>query len=187
MGRNVSCSNHLKNIMFMKKIMMTLATLFVAVCASAQVYIGGGVGLKSVKEGKADSKMKYSLVPEIGYEFNKNWDAGLTIGYEGIEDGHNTFTFAPYARYTFYSAKLVDLFIEGSFGYKHFGGNHRDYDGFEFGIKPGLKVNVSDHVAFVSKVGFFGYKQKGEGNDKYKEFGVELDATNVQFGLIYKF
>lgn len=30
MGRNVSCSNHLKNIMFMKKIMMTLATLFVA-------------------------------------------------------------------------------------------------------------------------------------------------------------
>lgn len=187
MGRNVSCSNHLKNIMFMKKIMMTLATLFVAVCASAQVYIGGCAGLKSVKEGKADSKMKYSLVPEIGYEFNKNWEAGLTIGYEGIEDGHNTFTFAPYARYTFYNAKLVDLFIEGSFGYKHFGGNHRDYDGFEFGIKPGLKVNVSDHVAFVSKVGFFGYKQKGEGNDKYKEFGVELDATNVQFGLIYKF
>ena len=45
MGRNVSCSNHLKNIMFMKKIMMTLATLFVAVCASAQVYIGGGFSL----------------------------------------------------------------------------------------------------------------------------------------------
>lgn len=29
----------------MKKIMMTLATLFVAVCASAQVYIGGGFSL----------------------------------------------------------------------------------------------------------------------------------------------
>lgn len=171
----------------MKKIFMTMAAMVIAASASAQVYIGGCAGLKSVKEGKEDAKMHYALVPEIGYEFNKNWEAGLTIGYEGVEDGLNTFELAPYARYTFCNTKLVDLFLEGTVGYKHFGGNHRDYDGFEFGIKPGLKVNLSDNVAFVSKVGFFGYKQKGEGSSKHKEFGVNLDGTNIQFGVIYKF
>ena len=34
----------------MKKIMMTLATLFLAVCASAQVYIGGGFSLANNNE-----------------------------------------------------------------------------------------------------------------------------------------
>lgn len=136
----------------MKKIFMTMAAMVIAASASAQVYIGGCAGLSSVKYGKADSKMHYTLVPEIGYEFNKNWEAGLTIGYEGVEDGYNTFELAPYARYTFCNTKLVDLFLEGTVGYKHFGGNGRDYDGFEFGIKPGLKVNLSDHVAFITRL-----------------------------------
>ena len=164
-----------------------MAAMVIAASASAQVYIGGCAGLSSVKEGKADAKMHYALVPEIGYQFNKNWEAGLTIGYEGVEDGFNTFELAPYARYTFCSTKLVDLFLEGTVGYKHFGGNHRDYDGYEFGIKPGLKVNLSDHVAFVTKVGFFGYTQDYKDAIKVKEFGVKLDGTNVQFGVNYKF
>lgn len=171
----------------MKKIFMTMAAMVIAASASAQVYIGGCAGLSSVKYGKADSKMQYALVPEIGYEFNKNWEAGLTIGYEGVEDGYNTFELAPYARYTFCNTKLVDLFLEGTVGYKHFGGNGRDYDGFEFGIKPGLKVNLSDHVAFITKVGFFGYQQENEGDAKVKAFGVNLDGTNIQFGVNYKF
>lgn len=171
----------------MKKIFMTMAAMVIAASASAQVYIGGCAGLASVKQGKEDAKMHYALVPEIGYQFNKNWEAGLTIGYKGVEDGHNTFELAPYARYTFCNTKLVDLFLEGTVGYKHFGGNHRDYEGFEFGIKPGLKVNLSDHVAFITKVGFFGYTQENEGAAKVKAFGVALDGTNIQFGVNYKF
>lgn len=168
----------------MKKIFMTMAAMVIAASASAQVYIGGCAGLSSVKYGKADSKMHYALVPEIGYEFNKNWEAGLTIGYEGVEDGYNTFELAPYARYTFCNTKLVDLFLEGTVGYKHY---EHDVDGYEFGIKPGIKVNLSDNVAFVTKVGFLGYQQKGTDNFKVKKFGFDLDGTNIQFGVNYKF
>lgn len=85
MGRNVSCSNHLKNIMFMKKIMMTLATLFVAVCASAQVYIGGGVGFANTSYDH-DSKFSWKIAPEIGFQLDKKWDAGISLGYSGVED-----------------------------------------------------------------------------------------------------
>ena len=50
-----------------------------------------------------------------------------------------------------------------------------------------MKVNLSDHVSFVTKVGFLGYQQAGEGAGKVKKWGVDLDGTNVQFGLNYKF
>ena len=168
----------------MKKIFMTMAAMVIAASASAQVYIGGCAGLSSVKEGKADAKMHYALVPEIGYQFNKNWEAGLTIGYEGVEDGFNTFELAPYARYTFCSTKLVDLFLEGTVGYKHYS---HDVDGYEFGIKPGVKVNLSDHIAFVTKVGFLGYQHRDNDGYKVKRIGLKLDGTDIQFGLNYKF
>lgn len=90
MGRNVSCSNHLKNIMFMKKIMMTLATLFVAVCASAQVYIGGGVGFANTSYDH-DSKFSWKIAPEIGFQLDKKWDAGISLGYSGVEDKEKVF------------------------------------------------------------------------------------------------
>ena len=42
------------NIFGMKKIMMTMAAMFVAVCASAQVYIGGSAALGGQKHGAGD-------------------------------------------------------------------------------------------------------------------------------------
>ena len=107
-----------------------------------------------------------------------------SVGWEGVEDGAHTFEIAPYARYNFCTSKLVDLFLEGTVGYKHY---EHDVDGYEFGIKPGIKVNLSDNVAFVTKVGFLGYQQKGTDDFKVKKFGFDLDGTNIQFGVNYKF
>ena len=91
----------------MKKIMLSLAMALVSVCASAQVYIGGTAGISSNKIGDGDSKTAYTLMPEIGYEFNNKWEAGLEIG---IKKGDvcelrevreaTTFIVAPYVRYT---------------------------------------------------------------------------------------
>ena len=108
----------------MKKIMLSLAMALVSVCASAQVYIGGTAGISSNKIGDGDSKTAYTLMPEIGYEFNNKWEAGLEIG---IKKGDvcelrevpeaTTFIVAPYVRYTAVETKLVNLFVEGTIGY----------------------------------------------------------------------
>lgn len=51
----------------MKKFFMTLAVVMIAVCANAQVYLGGNVGIASVDNGgKDDDVTVYSLLPEIG-------------------------------------------------------------------------------------------------------------------------
>lgn len=166
---------------------MTMAAMVVAISASAQVYVGGTMGLGSTKVGDGDSKMSYKFVPEIGYQLDKNWDLGIAIGYEGVEDGNHTFEVSPYGRYNFTSDKLVNFFLEGGFGFAHVGGNGADYDMYSIGIKPGVKVTLSKHVSFISKIGFLGYQQAGEGGSKVKQFGLNLDATNIQFGLNYKF
>ena len=128
----------------MKKIMMTLATLFVAVCASAQVYIGGGFSLANTSVDD-DSYFSWKIAPEIGFQFDKKWDAGVSLGYTGVENGQKVFELAPYVRYTVCGSKVVDFFIEGTVGYAHYDNKKPldDYDAFEIGLKPGLKVNLS--------------------------------------------
>lgn len=57
----------------MKKIVMTLAAAIIAVSASAQVYVGGGVGIGSVKYeygGGKQSVTAYKFIPEVGYNFS---------------------------------------------------------------------------------------------------------------------
>ena len=59
---------------------------------------------------------------------------------------------------------------------------------YEVGIKPGLAVKLSNHVDFITKVGFLGYRgYSPEHGESSSTFGVDVDATNISFGAIYKF
>lgn len=62
--------------------MLSLMMALVSVCASAQVYIGGTAGISSNTIGDGDSKTAYKLIPEIGYQFNNKWDAGIEVGIQ---------------------------------------------------------------------------------------------------------
>ena len=64
----------------MKKIYMTLVAVMFAVCASAQVYVGGNVGIASYEVNDHDETV-YSLLPEVGYKFNDDWAAGVMFGW----------------------------------------------------------------------------------------------------------
>lgn len=120
----------------MKKIMLSLAMALVSVCASAQVYIGGTAGISSNKIGDGDSKTAYTLMPEIGYEFNNKWEAGLEIG-----------------------------------------------------IKKGEVCKLSPvGESTTFRVAFLGYKgYSPDHGDNSSTFGLNVDASNISFGAIYKF
>ena len=97
-----------------------------------------------------------------------------------------TFKVAPYVRYTAVETKLVNLFVEGTIGYSSFSKGGGDL--YEVGIKPGLAVKLSDHVNFITKVGFLGYKgYSPDHGDNSSTFGLNVDASNISFGAIYKF
>ena len=65
----------------MKKILMTMVAAVIAVSASAQVYVGGtlGIGVSKVKGG--DEVTTYRVLPEVGYSFNDDWAIGTVLGW----------------------------------------------------------------------------------------------------------
>lgn len=182
----------------MKKIMMTLiAAVAIVASADAQVYVGGSVGFGSVKVGGGDSETTYKIVPEIGYNLNKDWAIGMKIGYqkgacnmvsEIINQDVKTEVFQvnPYVRYTFVHSKYVNVFIDGGFGIASYKDNGTQFD---LGVTPGVAVNLTDKLSFVSHFGFAGFKTfspKGDGKSSDK-WGIDLDQNNLTFGLYYNF
>ena len=68
----------------MKKILMTLvAVAMMAVSANAQVYVGGSIGIGSVKNGNGDTETTYKFLPEVGFALNNNWSLGVVAGFRG--------------------------------------------------------------------------------------------------------
>ena len=66
----------------MKKVMMTLVAAMITVAASAQVYVGGSLGIGSVKLGANDAKTSFKIVPEIGYNIKDACAVGWAVGYQ---------------------------------------------------------------------------------------------------------
>lgn len=185
----------------MKKFLMTVvATALVAVSANAQVYVGGNFGVASSKVKGGESVTTYAVLPEIGYNLNKDWALGTTVGFgkgtpvEIEGESSNYLTVAPYARYTFVHSKFVNVFMDGGFGYTHY--NHAgsplstSVDVWNVGLKPGVAVNLSSKFSFVAHVGFLGWKTSKPDYDGAKSsnaWGVDLDGNNVTFGFYYNF
>lgn len=179
----------------MKKIFMTLAAAVLAISASAQVYVGGNVGIASTKIQGGDSETTYKFLPEIGYNFNNDWAVGVEFGWGkgtpvSIEDADSnvkTFEVNPYVRYTFLHSKYINVFMDGALGYKHYNGVG---DNYSIGLKPGVSVNLNKNFSFVAHVGFLGYKDydpKTEGVKSSNAWGLDLDGNNITFGLYYNF
>ena len=179
---------------------MTLATLLIAVCANAQVFVGGTAGIASTGgEGRSD-ETTFKILPELGYNINRNWAVGTVIGYEkgsfsmlgrGMLPAGDAkaFEIAPYARYTYLRSKLVSLFVDGGIGFASGSVAHTDFTAFHIGLQPGLALNLSKHFSVVSKVGFLGYEAVNpEGpNNNVHALGLGVNGNNIQFGLYYNF
>ena len=180
----------------MKKIVLTMMAAMVAVVMDAQVYIGGNVAFEAWSSQKLagdKSETVFKIMPEIGYNLNDEWAIGTVIGYQndkftgvnGISE--SAFTIAPYARYTFAKLGKVNLFVDGGLDFTS--ASKADWTEIAVGFKPGLAVNLTDNLSFVSHIGFIGYdlvNPDGDDNNISK-FGLSLDGTDISFGLYYTF
>lgn len=194
----------------MKKIMFAAALMVASLSASAQVYIGGGVALHSttpetVKDKDVDDITTFKLLPELGYKIDDNLSIGAAFGYSYKKQGDvkNTgFSIEPYIRYTFAKWNNVGFFGEGGFGYEHTNNSTEKEVGkvtvktedkvntWYIGVRPGISVDLSKNFTLVSKIGWLGYKSWKHDNDDAKagsDFGLDLDASNIQFSLLYNF
>ena len=53
---------------------------------------------------------------------------------------------------------------------------------------PAFLIYINNHVNFITKVGFLGYRVfSPDHGDSSSTFGLNVDASNISFGAIYKF
>lgn len=177
----------------MKKIMLIAAMMVMTIAASAQVYVGGtlGLGTNSTKVGDGDAvnTTAFSINPEIGYNISSDFAIGVGLGYTSskVEDNDavSYFSIVPYLRYTF--AELSDnvkLFAEGAFEYDSYSNDLPNAWGV--GIRPGILVNLSDKLQFVGRITLFSYSSTTE-DPKTKATQFAFNPTDLQLGIQYNF
>jgi len=182
----------------MKKILSLAVVLFASLNASAQWYIGGSVGFGSVKPSGGDSEAVFSILPELGYQLNDKWSVGAKVGYhkgDGIAaviNSTNTrvdlteeFIIRPYARYSAFTWDPVTVFFDGGI---RFASVVDQGTRFGLGVEPGVAVTLTDHITFVTHLGYVGFdtfSPKGGGGSSTR-FGVDF-SNNCSFGVYYNF
>ncbi len=197
----------------MKKI-LTLAVIAVASVFGANaegLYIGGQLGFMHESAGaKAygyDAKFDhntFTIVPEIGYNFNDSWAVGGTIGYTykhwcGSKTSFNMFEISPYARWSYFrtSNNLVQLFVDGGFGIGA-GAYDVDVDGYKshtgviwnVGFRPGIAINPTPNFSIVAHVGLLGYEganHTAQDAGYQSRGGLMLDSNDLTLGFYYNF
>lgn len=181
----------------MKKLLLAAAIMFVSVTASAQFYVGGSVGLN---RNSTDNETEFTISPEVGYNINSTWSAGMGFGYTYHYDAglkSNVFQVNPYARYTYFRTgnNLVSLFVDGG---ADLGIGKVSYDDdhsktaviFGLGFKPGVSLNLNDNFSLVAHFGFLGYyggNHAAQDAGNPERFGFDFSSANLNFGFYYTF
>ena len=178
----------------MKKVFLTLALVLTTVVASAQWYVGGGLGFS-----KQDDQTTINIKPEAGYKLNDAWTVGAEVNLDWAKDSYTSIGVTPYARYTFLTAGEFSMFAEAYVditNYKPEGGDGET--GFGLGVRPGVAYNLSENWTIAAKLGEgLNFKDKNacaiadvraESKTISNKSKFGLDLTNVlSFSLYYNF
>ncbi len=174
----------------MKKIYAIAVVAMMTITANAQVFVGGGASFSSVKATeKADATKTTSIVPEIGYNFNDQWTAGVNLGFASVKtgdaDAKNAFGVGAYGRYHFCQAGPLKVFAEVGADYTTYnkdGGNN-----FSVAFRPGLTYYLADNWSLTAKTGLIGYSKDSSKRGGGSAFTAGSDNTDLQFSLYYTF
>jgi hypothetical protein len=161
----------------MKKVFLTLALVLTTVVASAQWYVGGGLGFS--KQGDATN---INLKPEAGYKINDAWTVGAEVELDWVKDGDTALTLTPYVRYTVLTAGEFSAYAEGYVDFKTM-----DAEGMGLGIRPVIAYNLTENWTIAAKLGkglYYQDKKLAGGADP--KMGLDLD-NGCAFSLYYNF
>lgn len=166
--------------------------------AEGDVYVSGSVGFDNSKFADAKSN-EFNFSPSVGYFISDNiaLEANLLVGTseDFSDDKTTTFGAGLGATYFFTPASQFSFTLGAGVSYANSkfepnGADEVKYDTFGFAIAPGLNYFVSDHFALRASVGALSYtssKADFDGAEAQNDFGVNVDLSDINFGVTYKF
>lgn len=198
----------------MKKVLLSAVALLTIGFANAQeeaaattggfakgdMFLSGSVGFGSETTGDQKDNM-FTIAPKFAFFVSDNIAVGAKLGYtssktdNGSADATNSeFAAGAFGRYYMTPASQFSLFAE-------LGAEISSYDneyGFAAGKGNGFGVNLGAGVSYFVSSNFaieagwagLGYnttKPDVSGADSTNTFGLMMDLSSINFGLVYKF
>lgn len=197
----------------MKKILLSAVALMAFGFANAQdsegttgfakgdVFVSGSLGFTNTKEGEAKST-NINFSPMAAYFITENIALGgqLIVGSGKTEVGpaeskNNSLGINAIGRYYFTPAKSFSLFGQGQVGYLNTkeepaAGGEFKTNTFNIGVGLGMSYFVSSNFAIEAGLGLLSYKSEKpdvDGAESKNTFDLNLDLSNVNVGVVYKF
>jgi len=175
--------------------------------ANGDVFISGSVGFSSESQGDFKSN-SFNIMPQVGFFVSDNIAIGGLIGYTSttsdefdggdfFEVKTNTLAIGAFARY--YATPASDFSFFGELGAAYLtassefdvpGSTENKANGFAIALSPGVSYFISDNFALEASIGALQYttvKPDFDGAESTDTFELELNLTDIQFGLVYKF
>jgi hypothetical protein len=187
----------------MKKILLTLvAIMAISTFASAQLYVGGTVGVNTAGgktkalDGVETAKPKtfgFQIAPNIGYSLDNNLSLGAKLDINYFKNTDNldwnsttTFGITPYMRYAFFTVGKFQVNLEAGFGLAFGSNKYKDMPSSEknsisvFNVYavPVLTYGLTKNITLETTLHFcnLGYESRTnttkDGDDK------STDSTN---------
>ena len=166
----------------MKKFLLVTLLALVPLCSRAQLIVGGHLGLTY---GKVDGVDKWGVLiaPEVGYNVNKYFTVGGTIGYQSAPI--SIFGVSPYLRANFLFIKnknKQDVFnflvsLDAPMGW----GNN--YQSYAVVARPGFNINCGPVVSLMVKVGAFGWFYEEQSGKKWDGWAARVNPNTISIGI----
>ena len=145
-----------ENLRFMKKVIVVIALALIALTAKAQVYVGGQLVFQG-QAASGNSSAFFGIAPEVGYAFNDNMAAGVSLGF-GFGNGATQIIVDPYFRYFFAELGPVRFFADANFNFTNISAQQGESaSSWGIGIMPGIAVPINDNWSLVGHVARLGY------------------------------
>jgi hypothetical protein len=183
----------------MKKLMMSLLVSALGVAGvyaqSGTVLVYGSVTGESQKQADGSKVNTFVFSPAVGYQFTKNWTAGLTLStgswkttVMGTETKTSTFSVGPFIRY---AVPLSDIFaLYGQFNADVLSGKTGGVtsNGFRGTFFPAIGVNMKNGFALNFSFGglSFASQKPKDSSESMTDFKINF-GSGASFGISKNF
>lgn len=182
----------------MKRLILALITAgTLATSANAQepksILLYGDINLTTNRAPNLVKTTDWDAMPGIGYQFNRNWTLGATIGWgqhatkdaNAIKNTDNLYDVGPFVRYSRYIGRSETFFWYSQLQFLYQGGYHTNegnpatdkHSGINVGIAPALGINVGRAICLNFGIGGLSYSTDKTTNMTYSD-----NTFNLSFG-----
>ena len=182
----------------MRNVLFTVALILATfVSANAQFYAGGSLGFESNSNSNPKSSVWFS--PEIGYYITPKFDVGIDLGFAAEKQQNDmetsSWSFLPYARYSFYQLGKFEVIAKGSAGFTYADTFTGKSTNFRMNISPILACNLTEKIVLFTQLNFLSLTfvltnpEFGDTSHQFR-FGASnylVNTGNLSVGFFYKF